>query len=203
MKTNNRIAALLLLFASLAANAYDVTDYFTMPEADGHVFAIDHNARLDMNDYYDAGMSTPTPIANDMQAHITEVSADGSSMSWALSNGLDYSLSAINKGKKTLLLLIETVSMPERDSRLMWFDSSWNAIKVPADMPALNDWLTPEGLKNRDYIVAWLPYVTATAQKTENANELIFTHTLNQRYVASDDTKRLETWFKPSITVRL
>lgn len=198
-----RKVMLFLVFAAFTAQAYDVTHYFALPEADGHVFAIDRNARLDMTDYYEAGLDTPTPVKNEMAARITAVSPDGDTMSWTLDDGLDYSLSVIKKGKKEYLLLIETMSMPERDSRIVCYDTSWHKTALPFDMPVLDDWLTPEGLKNRAYITAWLPYITAVAQKAPDANELIFNHTLNQRYVAADDAKRLEAWFKPSVTMRL
>lgn len=176
-------------------------DYFSMPEARIAAFCTDTDDRLNMADYFRADMSTPTELVHGQLGRV--VNASDNSVTWQAVSGVTSTLYIIGNGKKTRLLVIETINDPAPDSRLMWYDAKWNTTKSPVDAPMLADWLTPEGLKEIKDVEDWLPYMTATARLSDDGKAIVYTNTLNDRFLSSEDLANIKKWIKPQITVKL
>lgn len=202
MKNKSLITSLILAVAALCSKAQTTPfDFFLMDEANEAVFCTEPINRLDMVDYFRSGLDTGTRLVHNQSGRI--LNATDRSLTWQITPGITSTLYVVGKGKKPRLLVVETIDDPAPDSRLMWFDARWNPIKAPVDIPVLADWLTPEGQKDIKDVENWLPYMTATARLSDDAKAIIYTNTLKDRYLSSEDLANIDKWIKPQITVKL
>lgn len=200
---NNRlllIAAALLAAVGMSAQT-SALDFFTMEDAEAAVFCTTSANRLDMADYFRSGLDTPTPLSNNMQGRILD--ATERSVTWQVTPGIISTLHVVGSGKKARLLVIESLDIPARDSRVTWYDLDWQPVKAPVDAPVLADWLTDAGRKEQPQVEAWLPYMTATARLNDDATAIIYTNTVADSFLEPEDMSHITTWLKPEISVKL
>lgn len=105
---------------------------------------LDRNTRLDMADYFNAGLNTPS---KDIFGGNTRViSASPLRADITVGKGAVVTVGVIPNGSDTIVALIETVKTPTPDSGVKFFKaSSWEKIDVAA--PTMKDFLTDSGRK--------------------------------------------------------
>lgn len=143
---------------------------------------LDNNARLDMVDYFNSGMTTPSTNALKGKSRITALAP--LSMTISMTEASDYQLALLPAGSDTIIAVITTVATPAPDSKMALYTKDWTA-NVTAkrfNKPLLRDWLTPEGRNNSDDVESLVPFLlisysydpdTATLTLTNNTGSFL------------------------------
>lgn len=151
-------AATALVVAPCAQAQLTATGAFT--KAPRQVFPmLDKNARLDMVDYFNSGMTTPSTNALKGKSRITAIAT--LSMTISMTEASDYQLALLPAGSDTIIAVITTVATPAPDSKMALYSKDWTA-NVTAKLfnkPLLRDWLTSEGRKNSDDVESLVPFL--------------------------------------------
>ena len=132
--------ALIIATAALAVQARTAADFFGMAEADIAFDAISATTRLDMLDYAHSGLTTPS---NNRQGGVARIiSVSDKSIKLTPATSVEASLDVLTTGKDTVLMVIETLPLPQQDSRISFYDTQWRPVKkAPLDTPKLSDWM--------------------------------------------------------------
>lgn len=195
---------LAALLCSLSLTARTVSDFFTDPAAD-HVFGlVDCNTRLDMIDYYNSGINHTSTNILDGEASITDLDSEGRSMRFSAAKGVDTQLVVLNLASDTVLMVIETLPLPQLDSRISFYDEQWNPVsRRPLSAPVLADWLTEEGKARRSEVEALIPFILEKAEYDPDSATLTMSHTMDS-YLADKDAKaHIAAWLRPSLSYKL
>ncbi len=131
----------LLLPATMQAQLTARQAFATAPQS---VFPLlDTNTRLDMIDYFDAGMKNESKNALGGQSALLEVSPMSLSMKMSdASTNQVFLLPAA--GNDTIIGVIRTVATPGHDSSLSLYTSKWQPVAQSKrfNAPKLTDWVT-------------------------------------------------------------
>ncbi len=198
MKTRNILIATVMAIVSavcVQAATPDVTDYVHIPtltdlfaRAPRTVFPLlDRNTRLDMVDYYNSGLSTPSRNLIGGESRITV--ADSVSLDIAMSGSSSYHMTLLPARGDTIIALVRTVNLPTPDSDLQLYTTTWQPATGVQDftLPGLDEWLK-SGIKGTDPdVVNLIPFVTTTI--TIDNNLLTLKPSLDGRYTRDDSTK--------------
>jgi hypothetical protein len=194
----NKIFAILLCACVAAtANARSVVDFFKSADADSAIPLLSKNTRLDMYDYFSSGMPHYSTNNLDGTARITD--ADNASMRFESTSDIKCQLAMLTAGSDTVLMLIETLHLPQADSHITLYSKNWTPLKREAFAePKLADWLTATGKANRADVEAWLPFLLWKADYADGV--LTLTNTLSSYYADPKDTANLSAWLLPTLT---
>ena len=112
---------LLLGVGGATAQGRQAGDFFA--SAPASVFPLlDHNARLDMLDYFSNNMSTPTANNLDGRSAITAMSP--TDLTVRLTDSSSAQIALLTAGNDTVVALISTVATPGLDSSISFYDTS-------------------------------------------------------------------------------
>lgn len=115
--------------------------------------------KLDMLDYFDSGMDTPTANIVDGQMRITVLSDSAATLS--LGNALRIDIYPLPAANDTLWMYIATYTMPVPDSRVIIVKANNDEVTSRVfRAPDFSRWLTPEGKKQRKLIESLVPYIS-------------------------------------------
>lgn len=197
MMKSKLIALALCVSVGVASEARTVVDYFTSAKANDAIPLLNRNTRLDMYDYFSHDL--PHVSANAMDGAARIVSVDGNDMTFEITSDVPCRLSMLTAGRDTVLMLVETLHLPQADSRISFYDKTWQPLKreVFAE-PKLADWLTSVGKAERDDVEAWLPFLLWRADYQNDV--LTLTSTLDKYYADPKDLTQLSRWLLPSLT---
>lgn len=197
-----RKIVMVAIFATavLIAGARNAAQFFAMPEADAADMLLDINARLDMLDYYVAGLDHSS--ANIMDGKATIVGADSTSLYFRPTEGVDAALYVAVSGADTTLVVVHTYMLPQPDSRVAVFDTQWRPVTA-LTMPEFSDWLTLSGRNEMSDVVNLLPFVLATARYDADTSTLVFTNTMHQYFVDDDSRAAVARWLMPQLRYAL
>lgn len=152
------ITAAMLTAISMTATARTALDFFTDIPA-GVFNMLSRTTRLDMIDYYNAGLTTGSDNVFSGKARILKVSDNAVDILVA-KNSL-ATIAVLPNGSDTVVALIETVRTPTPDSSLSFFKASdWTPVDVK--LPVLADFMTPEA-KKAELTAADYPDMTFTS----------------------------------------
>lgn len=156
---------------SPAAHAFETAPVRIFP-------SIDSLTRLDMLDYYRAGMDKPSKNAFNGHARVTDLNA--SQITVETSEAAEKTINLIPRGKNdTIIMLITTVKTPAEDSSVRFYTRDWKPIDKGLFMvPALDSWLTPEGQSNRETLEDAVPYMLAKITYEPEGRRLTLTNNL-------------------------
>lgn len=187
-----------LTVACVFAQARTVSEYFGDTQADMVFPSLTAVSRLEMVYYFQSGMSNPTQSELGGYSRVTALSDTcltvdcGESVSQQL---------VLLPGKKPVLMLIETMSLPERDSRVRFFDSQWQEMKnPPLKMPQLADWLVDRNAGHRADVEYVLPFMLSTAEFNPEDMTLTYTSTADS-YFAGEKPKALK-YLRPRLVYK-
>jgi hypothetical protein len=196
---NKFFAILLTIAAALGAQARTVTNFFTDSAADTALPLIAANTRMDMVDYFDNGM--PHVSENILGGSARIVSADSETINFEMTSETQCALTMLTAANDTVLMLVETVHLPQPDSHISFYDKTWKPLKRTVFVePKLADWLTAAGKAERSDVEIWLPFMLWRAEYANGV--LTLTNTLNTYYTAADDLSALNKWILPKLTYR-
>lgn len=208
MRYRTLLSIILLITSYIAATAGDkdanglptaAEAYLETPSAG--IFLIDSITRMDMLDYYRSGSATPSAAIIGGTARVTEEKP----MSIKLTVGqTDFQLALLYDGKNTIIALIETVASTVPDSHITFYDRNWNELPKQKGLfksPALKDWLTEDGKRERAYIEEVVPFIMAIYDYDPDSKVLTISNTM-ENYYTPEDWKDISAKLKASIAYR-
>jgi hypothetical protein len=196
---NKFIAILITLAVAITAQGRNVADFFKLEKADNAIPLLSQNTRLDMVDYFDNGL--PHTSSNNMDGSARIISADNNTINFEITSETPCALSMITAKSDTILMMVETIKLPQSDSNISFYSKNWEALKREAfTAPKLADWLTATGKSEREDVEIWLPFMLWQAEYANNT--LTLTNTLNEYYVDESDLAKLSKWILPKLTYR-
>lgn len=177
--------ALIITTTALAVQARTAADFFGMAEADTAFDAISATTRLDMLDYAHSGLTTPSNNRQGGVARIISVSEMSIKLTPATS--VEASLDILTAGKDTVLMVIETLPMPQKDSRISFYDTQWRPLKkAPLDTPKLSDWIDTKDKDTLEQAQLQIPFMLSTAEYNHDTRTLTLTSSMDRYYVPED-----------------
>lgn len=175
-KTILLTVATIILTALSAVGQLTARKAFT--EAPAKIIPLlDRNTRLDMLDYFDAGIERASDNALKGKSQINSLSDNAISVKITDASTIDIII--LPAGSDSLIAVINTVATPAPDSKLTVYSRNWESNLTPSTFakPALKDWLSAEGRKNSNEVESLVPFLligysynpsTATLTLTNN-----------------------------------
>lgn len=187
-----------LTVACVFAQARTVSEYFGDTQADMVFPSLTAVSRLEMVYYFQSGMSNPTQSEFGGYSRVTALSDTCLTVDCGESVRQDL---VLLPGKKPVLMLIETLALPEHDSRVRFFDSQWQELKnPPMKQPQLADWLVDKNAVHRDEVEYVLPFMLSTASFNPEDMTLIYTSTADS-YFAGEKPAALK-YLRPRLVYK-
>lgn len=195
------IIALTLSVASLQLSARTIGDFFGMAEADTAFPIIDATTRLDMLDYAHSGLTTPS---NNRQSGVARIiSINDTTLTLTPATGVYTSLSMLTSKSDTVLMVIETLPLPQYDSRITFYDTRWQPAKrAPLATPTLQDWFDTKDKQVIEAARNEIPFILCTASYDHATRILTLTNTLD-KYFAPEDTPKSMTQMRTHLYYQL
>ncbi|MDE6460314.1 MAG: DUF3256 family protein [Paramuribaculum sp.] len=170
------VAFMLLLGAGAAFAQLSASRAFA--EAPQTVFPLlDHNTRLDMIDYFNSGMTTPSKNAMDGKSRITALSPVKLEISMTDASTYELAVLPTSDGD-SVIALITTVATPAPDSQMAIFSKDWsrNLTNTAFSKPVLADWLTDEGKDNIGEVEGIVPFLLVSYSYNPDTQKLEITN---------------------------
>ncbi|MBD5317224.1 MAG: DUF3256 family protein [Bacteroides sp.] len=191
------IAALTLLAAGAPAAMAQLTASKAFAEAPKSVFPLlEPNTRLDMLDYFNAGMSTPSKNNLGGGSAITALKPEFLSIN--MSDASATQLFLLPAANDTVIGVIRTVSTPALDSSMNLYTSQWQPLKKGAfTAPELKDWVTDS--KEIDNVESVVPFMLVDYAYDPATATLTLTNNLKD-FLSDDIYSMVSPFLVPSIT---
>lgn len=158
---------------------------------------LNRNARLDMIDYFNGGMSTASTNALQGKSRITAIAPDD--MKIAMTDASSYQLSILPTSNDTIIALIQTVATPAHDSHITFYSRNWTPISDNLfTAPSLNDWLTPAAKKSGADVSSMIPFMLAEYVYDPQKRTLTLTNNLSE-FLSPDVYSLVGQDLRPSI----
>ncbi len=139
----------------------NVADYFGVSAADDVFLLTPLVARLDMIDYFKSGMNNTVDNRAGGKSHLISLTDTILSMKYNSEITVDV---VLLPGKNPVLMTIETLPLPQHDSRIKFYDASWKPLGDKVfQAPGLDRWLTPQGRAHRKDVEQAIPFMLYTA----------------------------------------
>lgn len=194
------LAAALAALCLAGASAMTPAEAFV--SAPRQIFPLlDRNARLDMIDYFNSGMSTRTANALNGTSAVTAMTP--STITVEMTSASTVELVVLPCGNDTVVAVISTVKTPAPDSKIAVCSSDWKKTLTPQffSKPELKDWLTDDGRRNRGEVESFVPFLLISYAYDPSASTLTLTN--NTREFLSDDVYAIvEPFLKQTIVYR-
>lgn len=174
-----------------------VTDLFA--RAPRSVFPLlDRNTRLDMIDYHNSGLDTPSRNIVGGRSRITAVT--NRSLDLSMSAASSYHMALLDARGDTVIALVRTVLLPTPDSDLSLYTTGWQTLEATGlIMPDIDQWLI-KGVKGNDPdLINLVPFVTTTI--TVEGDTVTLRPSLERRYMP-DDSARIAAAMRPAISYK-
>ena len=189
----------LFLLATLTVTAQKTAaDAFTTAPT-GIFPLLDQNTRLDMVDYYNSGLATPS--ANRLQGRSAITSLTPATSTVKITDSSAAQIALLPAGRDTSYAVISTVATPGLDSTIKFYDSNW--APLPTDRhftaPGWNDWMTPG--HDITEITAHTPFMLASYFIDTDAGTLTATNNL-ATFLDEDTYKTLSPALRPTLTYK-
>lgn len=186
------LLAVMTLFPDVS-NAQDMMPaarYFTEAPADV-IPLIPKNTRLDMLDYFHAGSDRPS--ANEYDGPCFVISEDSLSVTFMNTATTKCQIFVLNHDSKCPIIgLIQTFDTPTLESAISFYDCQWQPLaKSPLQSPKLDQWLTPEGRKQRALVQESIPFILSKAAYSPRTHAITFTLTLPDYFSEQDKPEAL------------
>lgn len=139
---------------------------------------IDPLTRMDMIDYFHAGSGKPSKNLVGGECRITEESPE--KLTVKTSDVSEYTLAVLpqSSGKGKIIMLSRTLKTPVEDSTVTFYTTDWKEIKGLFTVPTLEEWMLPEGKKNRKDVENAVPFVLAKLEYFPDRQAMTLTNNL-------------------------
>lgn len=117
------------------------------------------STRLDMIDYYNNNLETPSENLMNGKSRITEI--NDRSIMIELTSASTLQIISLPAANKEYIALISTIDTPAPDSKMTIYTDDWKQIVTDKlfRTPEVKDWLTPEGKKHADEVDMVIPFM--------------------------------------------
>lgn len=194
------VMAAAVLSAVQAVAAVDAETAFK--SAPVSVFPLlDRSTRLDMVDYYNSGMDTPSGNALDGKSRITRLTPR--TLDIRMTDASAYSLNILDMGNGSAIAVVRTVDTPAPDSKMTVYTDDWATVITDKvfSRPVLRDWLTAEGRKNIDEVESLVPFLMIDYQIDTENSSLKLTNNL-KTFLAEEIYEMVAPYFLESLTYK-
>lgn len=189
-----------LLAAGSMPAAAQLTAAGAFADAPASVFPlVERSARLDMIDYFNHGMDTPTPNVYSGQARITSLTPERLTME--MTEASSYEIDLLPAASDTLIAVISTVASPQPDSRIAVYSRDWknNLTTTTFSRPTLESWLTDAGKKSRGEVEALVPFLLIS-YAYDPANRTLTLTNNTKAFLSADVYEIVAPYLKPALT---
>lgn len=145
------------------------------------------NVRMDMLDYFDAGVDHASDNKFGGPAQVTAISQHA--IDYQTADGIACQLAVLNAGGRPMVCVVTTYPTPIPDSRLQAWDSDWKETQV-FNEPRLADWLIDK--KNRKTVEAALPFILASYKYNPETQTLTVTNEMAAYWTADERPAALD-----------
>lgn len=196
-----KLKALILIAAALAAltaGARTAADFFAKAP-DSVLPLLQENTRLDMLDYFNSGLQTPSANTLGGRSRITSLS--DRAVTVEMSRDASVQMAVITAGKDTLIAVVETVLTPVADSGVRLYRAAdWKELPSPA-MPGVEQFADPA--RRKEIRGADMPeYLFVRAEYEPESGLFKFTDTTPAYYTDADRPEGLKL-LRSNIEMRL
>lgn len=141
---------------------------------------LENDTKLDMLDYFNSGMSTPSTNVLKGKSRITAQTPQMLEIS--MTDASTYQLVVLPAQSGSVVVLITTVATPAPDSKMTVYTSDWsdNVTARLFEKPQLRDWLTAEGRKNFDEVEMTVPFLLISYRLDPSTGVLTMTNNTEQ-----------------------
>lgn len=191
-------AGLVALIAPNAKAQLTATKAFT--SAPQRVFPLlDTNTRLDMVDYYNSNLATPS--ANKLQGRSRITDLTDKTLTVEMSPSSTHEIIILPSARDSIIGLITTLATPAPDSHLSLYDRNWKELDTSKYFvkPTLEDWLTTDGKKNRAEVETMIPFLLISYNWDPATLVLTLNNNTNQ-FLSSDIYSIVAPYMLSSIT---
>ena len=194
------IFLLSMAFLPSTGVARSIADLFATEP--GNIFPLlTRTNRLDMVDYHLNGQSVA--IANNLSGESRLMELDSAFIKVSTSAGRVVEMRLMTEGRDTVIAVIETVNTPVHDSRVSFWNTSWQCFVNPGKrfrVPTIDDFIDrkmPKPLRADLQQAMIFPLIEM--HFTGTTHEMVeATHGLKQ-FLVSEEYKRYEPYLKPSL----
>lgn len=193
------LIAIVSLALPLMGMAQGLTASKCLTEVPARVLPLlDKNTRLDMIDYFSAGMTGKS--VSQLGGACTIIELGDSSVTFMLSDSIRCQMFVLNPNAPApVIAMITTYSKPLQDSKVELFTTRWEPQPQLLAQPTLKDWLTPEGAKARVQVEEEIPFILATAVFDPKTQTLQITNQTESYFVDTDQPAALQM-LRPQLT---
>lgn len=192
------LLTILCFISVMVSNGRTVGEYFGDTRADGVFDMLSSVMRLDMIDYYDSGMKMS--VKNDMQGQSRLLSLTDTMLTMRYGSDVEVTVVKL-EAKSPVLMVIETLQLPEVDSHVSFYDDRWQPLKRSL-LPELKlaDWLTTRDADAVKEVKRVIPFMTSEIKYVPENGVLTFISTI-KNYYAGEAPQALN-YIKPSLSFR-
>lgn len=196
-----KLLAIVIAALPLRAGAQGLSASKCLAEApDAVIPLIDKNTRLDMIDYFMAGMSKPS--ANALGGSSLIVEMNDSSVLFNLTDSIRCQIFVLNPDASAPVIgMITTYSAPLPDSSVQFYTTRWQKLSGILPAPGLSSWLTPEGARHRAQVEEEIPFILASYSYNPATGTIVATNN-TQSYFTSDSAPGALGMLKPELAWR-
>lgn len=193
------LLTLIALLVSLSAGAQlTASGAFTTAPAD--IFPLlDKNTRLDMVDYYNSGLATPS--SNRLQGRSAITSLTPTSLTVKITDASSAQIAILPAGNDTIIAVVSTVATPGLDSTIKFYDKTWRQLTANKyfTAPGWNDWMA-QGHDSSE-VTAYTPFMLASFFIDTENGTLTATNNLST-FLDEDTYKAVAPALNPTITYK-
>lgn len=172
----HRIILALIAAVALPAVCHALTAEEAFKTAPQSVLPlIDAGTRLDMLDYYNAGVDRAARNTLYGNSRITSLSPQAITVRATAASNVEMVVVPSTKGD-TAIVVITTVETPVPDSKVAIYTSGWAPLKFTA--PDLDDWLVNK--RDRDEVEALLPFLLTSCRFNPPTQTFVFFNNTEQ-----------------------
>lgn len=157
------------------------------------------NTRLDMLDYFNSGMDTPSK--NELNGNSRIESMTDETILLTVSPASKAQLATLPYGNGSLVVFISTIETPAPDSKMNVYTFDWSqelTAKVFKE-PELKDWLTDEGKKKDSDIEAMMPFMLVAYNYDPSTKILALTNN-SASFISEDVYKIISPYLHKQLT---
>lgn len=196
---NIALLAVAILASPQRANSRPAIpqDFVTAPR--DIVSALDSITRVEMLLYHQA--ASPTPSKNLLGGSSRVISLSPGMITFSTSEASETTMAQLPARGDSVMLVLNTVSLPALDSDAIIYNSSWQRLPQKSQLPSLNNlnlWLTPEGKKHVKEVENAVPFITAKYTFDPSTQTLTAVSTL-RRVIGKENYDSIDSYLKPSL----
>lgn len=198
------------IFAPSVTSAANISDSISITaekcfrEAPSEVLQlITPNTRLDMIDYFEAGMQRASSNAAGGECAMLQV--EPKSVTLKAGEGIRYQFFVLDGSKQSYIGVIETLETPCEESAVKFYTADWTPIDAHKTgffrEPTLKDWMLENDKRTLAEARKTLPFIFTSYTYDPAAGTLTATNTMDGYYHPTD-TPAILSDIRPSITYK-